>query len=410
MRFTFKCDISGVKLQLSARTLQHRPRTPTHPFETTTFPTLPECSELYLALAPRFSNREEAIPDIDEVSFRKMIIYMAIQWTAAMAGEVSRVNRVKALLLHMWKSLNTQEDAIGEAVNQGKRMDVTKCRGGDLNICGSSDFNAAFLAMWQEDGYCDYLHLGDTSDKSAKLMIKKLLRSPVSPDSLPEFKASMLGGIDSPADDGDEGRDGTDVRRGTEHTEGSLRFSAQDDEISAVATSTVDSTKPIEFNFKASDLRKLFAERDDIRELIEIGLGVTEQDAIQEELEEQYRQSQVVKQQGDFDVVDELEELTDSDSYDDEDPPAPKTRPPLAKPRAPKPPTPSYVTNKLRQSTNGGPPPPPPPPAQTGGPPPPPPSIMTRPPAPPPPTAGTEDSEEEGTEGEEEGGLGRAEL
>ena len=49
-----------------------------------------------------------------------MIIYMAIQWTAAMAGEVSRVNRVKALLLHMWKSLNTQEDAIGEAVHQGK--------------------------------------------------------------------------------------------------------------------------------------------------------------------------------------------------------------------------------------------------------------------------------------------------
>ena len=199
-----------------------RPRPPTRPFEPPPLPSLPECSELYLALAPSFSNREEAIPDIDELSFRKIITYMAIQWTAAMAGEVSRVNRVKALLLHMWKSLNTQEDAIGEAVNQGKRMDVTKCRGGDLNICGSSDFNATFLAMWQQDGYCDYLHLGDTSDKSARLMIKKLLRSPVSPNSLPEFTASMIGGTDSPGDDGDlrdgEGGDGADGRRGTGHS------------------------------------------------------------------------------------------------------------------------------------------------------------------------------------------------
>ena len=30
--------------------------------------------------------------------------------------------------------------------------------GCDANVCGSADFNAAFLKMWQRDGFRDYLH------------------------------------------------------------------------------------------------------------------------------------------------------------------------------------------------------------------------------------------------------------
>lgn len=74
-------------------------------------------------------------------------------------------DKIKALMLHMWKTVRHPLKA-SSAIHQrkGEFCDPVNGKGGDLNIHGSADFNAAFHSMWAADGLPSYIAMRSTNE------------------------------------------------------------------------------------------------------------------------------------------------------------------------------------------------------------------------------------------------------
>lgn len=111
-----------------------------------------QAGEVYLSVVP---------VDIDVCTTRGMnftqfcqgIICMAIAGYRDCAPEVTTLNKVKALLLFIWKGLNSSEKS-QKAVNS--RLATISSHAGSLNMYGSGLFIEQFLAMWTKDSFPDY--------------------------------------------------------------------------------------------------------------------------------------------------------------------------------------------------------------------------------------------------------------
>ena len=212
--------------------------------------TVTECADIYLTFAPAFASLEEAIPNVDEASFRNILIYMAVNWSASLDQHVTRISRVKAFLLHMWKSLNTQQETIVEAAYLNKRVDLTQSGGGDLNICGSKVFNETFYAMWQKDGFCDYITDPSESEASGADLVHFFGET-----GMMSRRLGAMDQVDEPEEEEKE----------------------EEDYLGVIDLSDIV--------LKASDLRKLFASRSDIRDMVKIGLEIAYSNDIEEEIQ-----------------------------------------------------------------------------------------------------------------------------
>lgn len=73
-------------------------------------------------------------------------------------------NKVKALLVFMWRAINSSE--IAEKAVADRYMSDVKSHAGSLNIFGSGHFSDTLLTMWQKDRYPNYIAAPEKVDDS----------------------------------------------------------------------------------------------------------------------------------------------------------------------------------------------------------------------------------------------------
>jgi hypothetical protein len=111
-----------------------------------------QAGEVYLAVVPL---------DLDVCTTRGMnftqfcqaVVAMALTGYRDCAPGVTALSKVKALLLFIWKGLNSSEKT-QKAVNS--RLGSVSSHAGSLNMFGSGLFVEQFLAMWTKDAFVDY--------------------------------------------------------------------------------------------------------------------------------------------------------------------------------------------------------------------------------------------------------------
>lgn len=110
--------------------------------------------------------------------FHELIFRLAMTAYSAADKSITNANKVKALLLFIWKSVNTA-DASEKAVNgRGSRSvcDASKSvKSGDLNLFGSSQFNVTMTEVWAEDGYREYLIPVEEEGEDGETVLHRML-------------------------------------------------------------------------------------------------------------------------------------------------------------------------------------------------------------------------------------------
>lgn len=73
-------------------------------------------------------------------------------------------NKVKTLLVFMWRAINSSE--VTEKAVSDRYMSDVKSHAGSLNIFGSGLFSDTLLTMWQKDRYPNYIAAAEKVDDS----------------------------------------------------------------------------------------------------------------------------------------------------------------------------------------------------------------------------------------------------
>lgn len=200
--------------------------------------TVSECTEVYLAVCPPYDNSSEPVPDITEKMFQQVLVFLSWQWSAAVAHDVDKVDRVKAFFLHLWKASNPQDGSTADTYERiQNRIDTGSVHtGGRLNFCGSAAFTEAFLHIWEKDDYRDYLTSTDQYKNDGAALVRSLFKT----------------------------------RRG-----------AASKALEAVRKTPSPKAEPSNepVVLRTSDLRQLFAQRTDIRDLVVLAASMAEDEA-----------------------------------------------------------------------------------------------------------------------------------
>ena len=111
-----------------------------------------QIGDIYLTCVPHLAeNRDMRVLNFD--TFCTSLILMAL--TVHRESSATPANKVKALLVFMWRAINSSE--IAEKAVADRYMTEVKSHAGSLNIYGSGLFSDALLSMWQKDRYPNYL-------------------------------------------------------------------------------------------------------------------------------------------------------------------------------------------------------------------------------------------------------------
>lgn len=122
-----------------------------------------QIGDIYLTCVPHLAeNRDLRVLNFD--TFCTSLILMALTVHRDAPPSVSPANKVKALLVYMWRAINSSE--ITEKAVSDRYMSDVKSHAGSLNIFGSGHFSDTLLAMWQGDRYCNYVAVVEKEDDS----------------------------------------------------------------------------------------------------------------------------------------------------------------------------------------------------------------------------------------------------
>jgi hypothetical protein len=88
--------------------------------------------------------------------------------TVHQESTASPANKVKALLVFMWRAINSSE--ITEKAVSDRYMSDVKSHAGSLNIFGSGLFSDSLLTMWQNDRYPNYIAALEKVDDSMVIL------------------------------------------------------------------------------------------------------------------------------------------------------------------------------------------------------------------------------------------------
>lgn len=107
-----------------------------------------QCGEVFLSVLP-LNSKTMQLQTMNCEKFLEVLVKLA---EAAFRGiEISTIGKVKALLLHMFKTVSSREKVLCEAL---------KLRSGHtaaFDMHGSDLFRGSFPTLWREDGFIDYL-------------------------------------------------------------------------------------------------------------------------------------------------------------------------------------------------------------------------------------------------------------
>jgi len=102
-------------------------------------------------------------------------------------------DKLRGLLLYMWRQI---QSSIAESVNGNLSSSRSTHKGGLLR--GAQLFNERFIAMWQEDGYKDYLFPKSAEKEEGRDVLSKLISGEALKADLPpppEMRASKKVGM-----------------------------------------------------------------------------------------------------------------------------------------------------------------------------------------------------------------------
>lgn len=129
-----------------------------------------QVGEIYLTSVPLSNeNRDMRVMTFD--TFCSSIILMGL--VAYRESPVSPADKVKAILLFMWRAVNSNETAL-KAVNDryGVSSRTVQGHAGSLNIHGSGLFSDMFLLAWQADGFSNYITLENKKEDPSEVLSK----------------------------------------------------------------------------------------------------------------------------------------------------------------------------------------------------------------------------------------------
>jgi hypothetical protein len=144
----------------------------THDFKlkSTALLTAIQVGDIYLTSVPLSNeNRDMRVMTFD--TFCSSIILMGL--VAYRESPVPPADKVKAILLFMWRAVNSNETAL-KAVNDRYGVSSRTVRGhaGSLNIHGSGLFSDLFLLSWQADGFSNYITLENKKEDPSEVLSK----------------------------------------------------------------------------------------------------------------------------------------------------------------------------------------------------------------------------------------------
>jgi hypothetical protein len=117
------------------------------------------------------SDRDLRVMNFD--TFCECIILMALVAYRESPASISPAAKVKALLLFMWRSVNSSEKT-AKAVNDryGVSSRTVEGHAGSLNIHGSGLFSDMFLNSWQSEGFPSYITQESVREDSQAVLQK----------------------------------------------------------------------------------------------------------------------------------------------------------------------------------------------------------------------------------------------
>mgnify|MGYP003385037472 CR=1 FL=1 len=124
-----------------------------------------QIGDIYLTCVPHLAeNRNLRVLNFD--TFCTSLILMAL--TVHRDSTASPENKVKTLLVFMWRAINSSE--VTERAVTDRYMSDVKSHAGSLNIFGSGLFSDTLLVMWQKDRYPNYIAAVEKDDDSQVIL------------------------------------------------------------------------------------------------------------------------------------------------------------------------------------------------------------------------------------------------
>lgn len=94
---------------------------------------------------------------MDFERFLRSIMLMALVAYKDIKSEISPVDKVKALLLYMWRTINSREKTQQAVQSRYGTSKTVEGYANSLNIHGSGLFSVTMQDVWKEDGFRTYI-------------------------------------------------------------------------------------------------------------------------------------------------------------------------------------------------------------------------------------------------------------
>lgn len=99
----------------------------------------------------------EAYRSMDFEQFLKSITLMALVAYKEARARVSPVDKIKALLMYMWRTINSREKTQQAVASRNGTSKTVEGYANSLNIYGSGLFSVIMQDVWKNDGFCTYV-------------------------------------------------------------------------------------------------------------------------------------------------------------------------------------------------------------------------------------------------------------
>eukprot|EP00981_Chlorochromonas_danica_P006343 scaffold1365_cov163-Ochromonas_danica.AAC.33 len=154
--------------------------------KSTSLLTAVQVGEIFLNLAPLHVDGPREAGLTSEL-FLRALTYMSFVAYRDLPASVTAENKIKALLLYMWKAVN-DSDRTQRLVRNNRSHTLTHFAG-SLNLFGSGLFSDTFLAHWMHDQFVDYASpKNEQKDASSSVMISNV----ISKETLAQADGSIL--------------------------------------------------------------------------------------------------------------------------------------------------------------------------------------------------------------------------
>lgn len=116
-----------------------------------------QVGEVYLTAVPLEESGSSEERDMDVDRFSRAIVLMSLVAFREAPARVPPMDKVKALLLYMWRTINSREKTQQAVQTRNGTSKTVEGHAGSLNLHGSGLFSVTLQDMWKDDGFPGYV-------------------------------------------------------------------------------------------------------------------------------------------------------------------------------------------------------------------------------------------------------------